>query len=46
MASNHDQIEQLLEAVSRIVRNSSATGAPRQQNMNDDDARQVSITHI
>ena len=52
MASNHDQIGQLLEAVSRIVRNSStiasATGAPRQQsqNMPDGDARQVSITHM
>ncbi|KAI0243332.1 hypothetical protein LSAT2_014474 [Lamellibrachia satsuma] len=48
MASNHDQIEQLLEAVSRIVRNSStpasATGAPRQQNMPDDDARQITMT--
>ena len=42
-------IGQLLEAVSRIVRNSStpasATGAPRQQNMPDGDARQVSISH-
>ncbi|KAI0233734.1 hypothetical protein LSAT2_016000 [Lamellibrachia satsuma] len=52
MASNHDQIGQLLEAVSRIVRNSStpasATGAPRQQsqNMPDGDARQIELRQL